>query len=292
MVDALAHRGPGGLRGGALSSLPPLARAGYEQIDDDAATSSSHLARRWWDANAAEYLSEHASALGDADLTWGPEGLREADAHLLGPLAELREHRVLEVGSGAAQCSRWLRAQGVDAVASDVSGAMLERSREIDARTGVMVPVVQADARELPFASATFDVVFTSYGVLPFVPDAERVHREVARVLKPAGRWVFSTTHPVRWAFPDDPGPAGLTATRAYADTRPYVERAENGEVIYAEHHRTLSEHVRQVVAAGFLVDSVTEPSWQPGRATWGGWSELRARHLPGTLVLGCVLRG
>ena len=42
-------------------------------------------------------------------------------------------------------------------------------------------------------------------------PTRRAVMREVARVLRPGGRWVFSVTHPMRWAFPDDPGPEGLT---------------------------------------------------------------------------------
>src|SRR5699024_11998643 len=60
-----------------------------------------------------------------------------------------------------------------------------------------------ADARQLPFASNSFDVAFSSYGALPFVKDAEVVFAEVARVVRPGGQWVFSTTHPMRWMFPD-----------------------------------------------------------------------------------------
>ena len=36
---------------------------------------------------------------------------------------------------------------------------------------------------------------------------ADAALAEAARVLRPGGRWVFSVTHPIRWAFPDDPGP-------------------------------------------------------------------------------------
>ena len=67
-----------------------------------------------------------------------------------------------------------------------------------------------------------------------------RVMREVARVLRPGGRWVFATTHPTRWSFPDDPGPAGLTATMPYWDDTPYVEYAADATPTYVEHHRTL----------------------------------------------------
>src|SRR4051812_19552258 len=59
--------------------------------------------RRWWDAAAPAYLAEHGSDLGDADFLWCPEGLREADAHLLGDVAG---RRVLEIGCGSAPCAR------------------------------------------------------------------------------------------------------------------------------------------------------------------------------------------
>jgi ubiquinone/menaquinone biosynthesis C-methylase UbiE len=148
------------------------------------------------------------------------------------------------------------------------------------------VPLVQADARALPFPDGSFDVVFTAYGAIPFVPDARRVHAEAARVLRPGGRWVCSVTHPVRWAFPDDPGERGLTADRSYFDRRPYVERDEQGRVLYAEYHRTIGDHVADLVGAGLVLDGIVEPAWpEDNDRTWGGWSPLRGRHLPGTAI-------
>ncbi|CCH88793.1 protein of unknown function [Modestobacter italicus] len=48
---------------------------------------SARANRGWWDAAAPAYLAEHGGDLGDADFLWCPEGLREADAHLLGDVA-------------------------------------------------------------------------------------------------------------------------------------------------------------------------------------------------------------
>jgi len=79
--------------------------------------------RGWWDANADDYQAEHGAFLGDDRFIWCPEGLDEADARLLG--ADLAGRRVLEVGAGAAQCSRWLAGQGAHAVASDLSFGQL-----------------------------------------------------------------------------------------------------------------------------------------------------------------------
>ena len=267
-------------------------RAGYEELDDDAAADAAAATGRWWTREAAEYVAERGPDLGDVRLQWGPEGVTEEELGLLGPVAQLRAggRRVLEVGAGAAQGSRWLVAQGVDALATDVAEGMLAQAAALDARTGVRVPTVRADARDLPFPDASFDVVFTAHGAISFVPDAHRVHAESARVLRPGGRWVFSVSHPIRWAFPDVPGPEGLTATSSYFDRRPYVEHDATGRPLYAEFHRTLGDHVRDVVSTGLTLVDLVEPEWPPGRETiWGGWSPLRGQRLPGTAIFVCL---
>jgi SAM-dependent methyltransferase len=262
--------------GGYSGPLGRLDSAGYAPAG---AADSVRGNRRWWDAEAPAYLAEHGSFLGDADFVWGPEGLREADAGLLGDVAG---RDVLEVGCGAGQCSRWLAAQGARAVGVDLSGRMLRAG----AASG-SPPLVQADARVLPFADASFDVACSAYGAVPFVADPERIMCEVARVLRPGGRWAFSITHPVRWAFPDDPGPAGLRVTRSYFDRTPYVELDADGHVLYAEHHRPLGDRVADLVDSGFTIERLVEPTWPDGADhVWGGWSALRGRLIPGTLIL------
>jgi len=243
--------------------------------------------RTWWDAGADEYLDEHGPFLGDARFVWGPEGLSEADAHLLGDVAG---RRVLEVGAGAAQCARWLLAAGADPVALDVSAQMLLRGRAFGRSSGLDLPLVQADAARLPFGDASFDLACSAYGGVPFVDDSAGVMREVARVLRPGGRWVFSVTHPVRWSFPDDPGPAGLVAGHSYFDRTPYVEQDDAGQATYAEHHRTVGDRVREVAAAGLRLVDLVEPEWPADNTrTWGAWSPLRGRLLPGTAIFVCV---
>jgi SAM-dependent methyltransferase len=244
--------------------------------------------RQWWDVDADDYHAAHGDFLGIADFVWCPENLREEDAHLLGDVDALR---VLEVGCGSAMCSRWLVGRGARPVAFDVSAGMLRHAREGARRTAIEVPLVQADAEWLPFAHASFDLAFTAFGAVAFVADSARVMREVARVLKPGARWVFATTHPTRWAFPDDPGPDGLTATMSYFDRTPYVETDDEGTPTYVEHHRTFGDRVREIAAAGFRLVDLVEPEWPAGHAQeWGQWSPLRGSLLPGTAIYVCEL--
>jgi len=244
--------------------------------------------RRWWDADADDYHAEHGGFLGVADFVWSPENLREQDARLLGDVDGLR---VLEVGCGSAMCSRWLATRGARPVAFDISAGMLRHAQRGAAQTGIDVPLVQADAEHLPFADASFDLAFTAFGAVAFVADSARVMREVARVLRPGARWVFATTHPTRWAFPDDPGPGGLTATMSYFDRTPYVELDAEGVPTYVEHHRTFGDRVREIAAAGFRLLDVVEPEWPAGHSQeWGQWSPLRGALLPGTAIYVCEL--
>ena len=250
------------------------------------AAESARANRRWWDAAAAAYLAEHGSDLGETDFLWCPEGLREADAHLLGDVAG---RRVLEVGCGSASCSRWLRTAGARPVALDLSGGMLTRAAELDRSTGITVPLVQADAGALPLTDASFDLACSAYGGLPFVADAGGVLTEVRRVLRPGGRFVASVNHPMRWPFPDSPDPADLRVISSYFDRTPYVETDERGAPVYVEQHRTVGDRVREVVGAGLELVDLLEPEWPDGHERpWGQWSPLRGRLMPGTSVWVC----
>ncbi|APU14192.1 class I SAM-dependent methyltransferase [Actinoalloteichus fjordicus] len=261
-------------------------RYGHAEVDGAAARLAG---RAWWDADADEYQASHGDFLGDAEFRWCPEGLLESEVGLLG---EVAGRSVLEVGCGSASCSRWLAGRGAAPVALDISSGML-RHAEIGARrTGRHVPLVQASADALPFADDSFDAACSAFGAIPFVADLDQVMREVARVLRPGARWVFAVTHPMRWIFPDDPGPDGLTVRQSYFDRAPYVEADDEGTPTYVEFHRTLGDFVRAIEQAGLRLTDLIEPEWPAGHEReWGQWSPLRGRLFPGTAIFCCRTR-
>jgi SAM-dependent methyltransferase len=166
---------------------------------------------------------------------------------------------------------------------------MLARARDLNRATGIDVPLLQADATALPLASRSVDLACSAFGGLPFVADVEGALAEVARVLRPGGRFVASVNHPMRWPFPDSPDPEDLQVTSSYFDRRPYVETDSAGTTLYVEHHRTIGDWVRAVVGSGLVLEDLLEPEWTPGRTQeWGQWSPARGALVPGTLILVC----
>lgn len=271
----------------------PVSEPGRRRVDSRA---SDRASRSWWDQDSDEYHRTHGDFLGAASSTgefvWCPEGLHEGDVRLLGDVADLD---VLEIGCGSAPCSRWLAGRGARAVGLDISAGMLAHGAAAIAAREITEPghraprLVQASAENLPFADESFDIACSAFGAVPFVADSAGVMREVARILRPGGRWVFSVNHPMRWIFPDDPGPAGLTATIPYFDRTPYAEFDPSGVATYVEHHRTVGDRVREIVGAGLTLTDIVEPDWPEWLdREWGQWSPLRGELFPGTAIFCC----
>lgn len=108
-------------------------------------------------------------------------------------VAALAPKAVLETAAGSGVVTRALApllAADARLEVTDLSPAMLERAKArqpVDARIGW----TPADALSLPFADASFDVVFCQFGVM-FFPDRVKGFAEARRVLKPGGVFLFN----------------------------------------------------------------------------------------------------
>jgi SAM-dependent methyltransferase len=98
------------------------------------------------------------------------------------------DERVLDVacGSGNGAIAAARRTWG-NVVGADYVPALLERGRERAAGERLEVEFVEADAQDLPFGDASFDVAISIYGAM-FAPDQEKTAAELLRVVKPGGR--------------------------------------------------------------------------------------------------------
>ena len=95
--------------------------------------------------------------------------------------------RVLDVAAGNGNATLAAARRGCDVVSTDYVGALLERGRARASAEGLVVRFEEADAENLPYAVASFDVVLSTFGVM-FTPDQQRAADELVRVCRPGGK--------------------------------------------------------------------------------------------------------
>jgi SAM-dependent methyltransferase len=123
-------------------------------------------------------------------VLWGTDaGLLYAAIRAIGELPD--GSAVLDVPCGGGVALRGAR-PGIRYVAADLSPDMLDRTRRVAARRGLSVELAEADVVALPFADGEFDLC-VSFNGLHCLPDPAAAVREIARCVRPGGRFVGDT---------------------------------------------------------------------------------------------------
>lgn len=170
----------------------------------------------------------------------------------------------------------WAR-MGAHVTGIDWSANAVAAARALAAETGIGARFVQSNVYDLPAnLTGTFEIVFTSYGVLGWLPDLRRWAEVIAHFLAPGGRFYIAEAHPTAWLFDDADSATDLRV--AY----PYFTSAEpirtEGEGSYADRqapvrNRTeygwshgLGEIVTALIEAGLTIRFLHEHRAVPWR--------------------------
>jgi SAM-dependent methyltransferase len=209
-----------------------------------------------WDRIASQRTETPATDV----VRYGPEGPTEEELRLLG---DVSGKRVLDLGCGDGQAAVAFTLRGATTIAVDASVRMLDRARTLAESAAVRVEWHQGDVADLAFLRAeSIDLVFSAYS-LGEVGDLHRVLRQVHRVLKNRGAFVFSYEHPISLCVgrepPDTPSTPISRVVRMSYFTDDTVTIERNGEPIRL-HVRTVSEVFRALSRGGFRVEVLAEP--------------------------------
>ena len=159
-------------------------------------------------------------------------------------MGDLRGKRLLDIGAGLGDTSVYFALKGAAVTAVDVSPGMVECARRLAAHHGVELQYVVCAAEKLDVPDAWFDFVYAG-NIIHHVADREAFFAQIARVLKPGGR--FFSTDPVAY------NPAINVYRRLATETRTDDERP-----------LTLGDVTR---AKRFLVDVGHREFWIAGLA-------------------------
>jgi SAM-dependent methyltransferase len=233
-----------------------------------------------WEADSVAYQARNAAQLDRWDrLAWGIWDVPEDDIQALGDVEGLR---ALELGCGAAQFGLRTAARGADVIGLDFSATQLGFARANVQARDARFPLVCGNAEELPFADASFDLVFCDHGATSFT-DPHVAIPEVARVLRTGGRFVFNIATPfVSACWPDEDAPAGWELKRSYFEGGRH--EVPDGDLISVEWRLGYGEWIRLFVRAGFIVEDLIELRPEPdAETTYEDYAPLEwARDFPG----------
>lgn len=235
--------------------------------------------RAAWEDGSDDYQRRHGPALaGDRALAWGLWRIPEKELNVIG---DVDGKTTLELGSGAAQWSVALAAQGAFPVALDISHRQLVHARRRASAARKRISVVQAAAEYLPFADGSFDVVFCDYGGMSFADPALTVP-EAARVLRPGGLLAFSTTTPFLFVcWPQDSHSVTRTLHSSYFGMR---RGAWTDDTV--DYQLPYGEWIRLFVKNGLAVEDLIEIRPPKGaRTTFPGRPLSWARRWPAEMV-------
>lgn len=196
----------------------------------------------------------------------GENSLKSIEMDLLGEVAgKSALHLQCHFGQDTVSLSR----MGADATGVDFSEKAIGAAREIAEKLAVRTRFICADIYSLPeHLDAQFDVVFTSYGTVGWLPDLDRWAAVVQQYLKPGGRFVFVEFHPVVWMFDDD----FENVAYPYLKSDPIIENtggtyADTTAPMQAESvswNHGLSEVISSLLKQGLVIQSFQEFDYSP----------------------------
>ena len=167
--------------------------------------------RDWRELNRANWDERVAVHLGGPGYDLGP--LRAGQGRLnaieeaeLGSVAGLR---VLHLQCHFGRDSLALAQRGAEVTGLDFSGPAIEAARSLAAELGLAARFVQADLYDAPTAipePASFDLAFTTWGTITWLPDVARWAHVIAHFLRPGGALYFADAHPAALVFDDMAG--------------------------------------------------------------------------------------
>ena len=209
-----------------------------------------------WDRIAAQRAASTPTEV----VQYGPDGPGEDDLRLIGDVAG---KRILDLGCGDGQAAVAFARNGATTIAVDASVRMLDRARTLADQAAVRVEWHQGDVADLAFLRAeSIDIVFSASS-LGEVGDLHRVFRQVHRVLKNRGAFVFSYEHPIGLCVgrepPETPStPISRVVRMSYFSEDPVT--VEHDGLPIRLYVRTVSEVFHALSRGGFRVEVLAEP--------------------------------
>ena len=220
--------------------------------------------RNSWNAKVEPHLKSDFYFV--EEFLHGRTSLNSIELELLG---DVKGKEILHLQCHFGQDSISLSRMGAKVTGIDLSDKAIETAKKLAQKCGTDTEFIVSDVYDLPnVLDQKFDIVYTSYGTIGWLPDLEKWTKVISHFLKPGGKFVFVEFHPVVWMFDDD-----FTFVKYnYFNEKPIVETHEgtyadqSANIVqdYVMWNHPLSDVLNNLIKENLKVEYFEEYDWSP----------------------------
>lgn len=196
----------------------------------------------------------------------GNSSLNPIELELLG---DVKDKSILHLQCHFGQDTISLSRLGAITVGVDLSDKAIETAKNLAKQTKTTAEFICSDVYDLPnHLNQQFDMIYTSYGTIGWLPNLDKWAKVITQFLKPGGQLVFVEFHPVVWMFDDN----FKTVAYNYFNVEPIIETEEG---TYADKdanikqesvgwNHDLSEVLNSLLKNGLTINCFNEYNYSP----------------------------
>ena len=219
--------------------------------------------KSWNERTKIHYKSEFYD---NDNFIKGKNSLNEIELDLFD---DLKGKSVLHLQCHFGQDTISLQRLGAKATGMDLSDLAIEKAQNLAKITNQDTKFICCDVYDLPnHLDEKFDLVFTSYGTISWLPDMDKWAKIVSQFLKPNGKFIFVEFHPFVWIFDNDfenikysyfnSGAIEETEDGTYTNTDAKITQD------YVNWNHSIEEVTNSLIKNGIEINSLKEYNYSP----------------------------
>jgi len=196
----------------------------------------------------------------------GKSSLNEIELSLLG---DLKGKRILHLQCHFGQDTISLSRMGAETVGVDLSDESIKKAKELATTSNTSAKFICSNVYDLPkVLDEKFDIVFTSYGTISWLPNLDEWAKVIEHFLKPGGRFVFAEFHPAVWMYDDDLKEVAYCYNNAEpiieVETGTYADKSADIKQKYVCWNHGIGEVVNSLINKGLNINQLNEFCYAP----------------------------
>lgn len=184
-------------------------------------------------------------------------------------LCDVKGKSILHLQCHFGQDTISLSRLGADVTGVDLSDKAIESAKQLTVETSSKTNFICCDIYDLPnHLDKQFDIIFTSYGTIGWLPDLDKWAKIISQFLKPNGKFVFVEFHPVVWMFDDNFEKVGYNYFKSEAivetESGTYADKSADIVLETVSWNHSLSEVLGCLLKNELEVNSFEEYDYSP----------------------------